>query len=266
MALENADALSDPFPLSSTLERVPDSSPIQVSLDTQYESGIPPARLRREPNLEAGVERLETALAEVGRTEANLGLLVRGLRQLSQSALSAREAHTEVLHELDELRSELTRRDAEEQSARYRTSQIEQVLSLVRHESAREREFLIEQQDSFLAEILTDHERQVSELRRQLERRPESEVIAELTLQRDQAREYAARCERERDQAWHELATGENTPAVTIRRPTLPPPPPVGGSSSSTSGAQAIASIALRAVQVPAIGAGYALSGDEVIE
>lgn len=274
MALENAESLSDPFPSSDTREREPDSSPLRVSQNTLFESGIPPARQRHELNLESGLERLETVLAEVGRSEINLGLLVRGLKHLGSSALAAREANDELMQELDALRDQLARRSEEERAAQVRTSHLERMLEVIRNETERERAFLIEQQDLFLTEILTDHDRQISELRRALgepsEPANESERIAELIAQRDQAREYATRCERERDQAWHELAIGESTPAVTMRKPTPPPmpsddtlptivPPPSGPNAS----AQPIAAIALRPAPLPA---GYSVSGDEVIE
>ena len=259
MASVNADSLSDPFPLSDALERVPDSSPLRVSLNTQFESGIPPARLRqRELTLDDGVARMESALVSVTRTEANLGLLVRGLKHLSAGALAAREANTELMHELDELRTQLTRSFDEEQATRFRMGQLEQLLDVIRHESAREREFLIEQQDLFLVEILSDHDRQLAEVRRQLQAATTGEqngTIAELTAQRDQAREYATRCERERDAAWLVLASA-------------------GAPAPSKPAATTIGSISLRAVKAPASAgsasdrpvSGYSLTGEDVSE
>lgn len=227
MALENSRTTFDPFAQDSRIERTPDSSPLRVSLNTQFESGIPPARLRDGVSLDDGVERLERALANVTRTEASLGLLLRGLRHLAADAAAARDANTGLSRELDELRVHLARSTQEEHALRYRMGQLEQLLDISRHEAAREREFLVEQQDLFLVQILSDHERQIADLRRLLReamaqsgaaREPE---IQELTVQRDQAREYATRCERERDAAWLELANSEVTPAppTIARRP-----------------------------------------------
>ncbi|MEI9950754.1 MAG: hypothetical protein WDO74_17690 [Pseudomonadota bacterium] len=274
MALENVESLSDPFALGDSAEPVPDSSPLRVNPNTLLESGIPPARQREESqgaqafdlelSLDDGVQRLEAALAHTGRTEANLGLLVRGLKQLSASAQSARAANTELMHELDELRSHLTRSQEEEHALRYRMSQLEQLLSVTRHETTREREFLIEQQDLFLVEILTDHERQVGDLQHCLresnQNKLDDQKREELIAQRDQAREYATRCERERDLAWQELATTAVSPERVQRSP---------------SGATAIGSIGLRSVSVPAPSAGseterpatgYSLSGEDISE
>jgi hypothetical protein len=268
MALDSAESAFDPFPPDHGLELAPDSSALRVSLDTQFESGIPPARLRPEPTLSAGEERLELALAEVSRTEANLGQLLRGLKHLASGAAPAREANRELCHELDELRAHLVHVNEQETALRYRMAQLEQLLDLVRHEAARERRFLIEQQDLFLVEIMTEHEQTTAELRRGLleaaSRKVEARELAELTAQRDQAREYALRCERERDLAWQELATAAS--------PTTPSPPPKSeAGTASKSGATPIGAIALKAVttgsQIPDTDrqpTGYSLSGDEL--
>src|SRR5450432_4314381 len=127
-------------------------------------------------------------------------------------------------------------------------TQLEQLLDVIRHESAHERAFLIEQQDLFLVEIMTDHDRQVADLRRSLReavtRKTDAHEVAELIAQRDQAREYATRCEHERDLAWQELATGH--------APTLTPTPTPTMDPARKSGPLAIGSIALKAVQVGA--------------
>ena len=257
------------------MEAAPDSSPLRVNPNTHLESGIPPARMREERTprlapeheltLDTGLERLELALAGVTRSEVSLALLSRGLKHLASSAALAREANTELIHELDALRTHLARTHDEEQALRFRMHQLEQLLDVIRHETSRERAFLIEQQDLFLTEIMNDHDRQVGELERMIRegasQRADSAELAELTAQRDQAREYATRCERERDLAWHELAHGaapgpDSTPPVTLRRPPSSPTAAEvvsdASDASSKPGATAIASVALRAIQVPA--------------
>ncbi|HEY0464725.1 MAG TPA: hypothetical protein VGC79_10970 [Polyangiaceae bacterium] len=281
MALENAETPSDQLALSESEEPVPGSSPLRVSTNTLLESGIPPARQREEADgqpvsdlgstLDSGIERMETALANQVRTEANLGLLARGLKHLSASAQAAREANSELMNELDELRTHLTRSHQEEQATRFRMSQLEQLLDVIRHETARERAFLIEQQDLFLVEILTDHERQIGDLHDRLreasQNKIDTDLVRELSAQRDQAREYATRCERERDLAWQELADAA--------APTPPANP--DRVQRSPSAATAIGSVSLRTLSVPASGAapdterlsersstGYSLSGEDV--
>ena len=286
MALENAESLSDPHALFDSVEE--SSSPSRVSQNTPLESAIPPARQREQTKgaptfdlalmLDGGVQRMEAALGDVGRTEANLALLVRGMKHLATSAQAALDANGELMHELDALRSHLTRSHEEEHALRFRMSQLERILDLVRREASNERAFLIEQQDLFLVEILTDHERQVSELQQRIRESSQSKLepqkLEELLTQRDQAREYAIRCERERDLAWQELAsaTTGSAPQRVQRSP---------------SGAAAIGAISLRSVAVPAQSdaleaasntapdtvrssergaTGYALSGEEIGE
>ncbi|HKO48610.1 MAG TPA: hypothetical protein VJV79_12850 [Polyangiaceae bacterium] len=256
MAPDQAESHSAPDAHGEVMEPAPSSSPLRVNANTQLESGIPPARQRHDSDsaalfgaeltLEDGVQRMEAALANVVRTEANLGLLMRGLKHLAAGAEAARTANSELMNELDELRAHLTRSREEEHALRFRMSQLEQLLSLIRHETTSEREFLIEEQDRFLLEILNDHERQLSELRQRVresrQHQPDSDKVLELIAQRDQARDYATRCERERDLAWQELAAGVATPkklsAEHIQR--------------SPSAAATIGAIGLHSVAVPA--------------
>ena len=282
MALDNAESLSDPFPVEGSQEPAPDSSPLRVSNNTLLESGIPPARLREESGttrvldheltLDLGVERMESALSNVVRTEANLALLVRGLKHLAAGAQAAREANTELILELDELRAHLTRSHDEEHALRFRMSQLEQLLDVIRSETSRERAFLIEQQDLFLVEILTDHDRQIGDLRQRLRDSSQGKVdaqrIEELTAQRDQAREYATRCERERDLAWQELANAGGAPSPA-------PAAATDRGQRSPSAPTAIGSISLRSVSVPASESArsaerpatvYSVSGEDVNE
>ncbi|HEY4105694.1 MAG TPA: hypothetical protein VGM44_17465 [Polyangiaceae bacterium] len=267
MAQDGAELVKDPFPLADRLDRAPESSSLRVSTNTQLESGIPPARSREERSLDASEERLELALAGVSRTEANLGQLLRGLKHLAAGANAAREANLELVCELDELRAHLVHVNEEEAALRHRTTQLEQLLDLARHDANNEREFLIEQQDLFLVEIMSDHDRQIAQLRSNLReaarRRMEAHEreIRELAAQRDQAREYATRCERERDLAWQELTSGQ----------TLTSNPKSEERTASKSGSKAIGSISLKAVQVGSQIAdterqptGYSLSGDEI--
>ena len=274
MAPESVETHPDPFAVSDSVEPAADSSSLRVNFNTTLESGIPPARERRnvesgilELDLEHGVQRMEAALANAVRTEANLGLLMRGLKHVATSAEAARTANTELMHELDELRSELARSQSEEHALRYRMFQLEQLLTVIRQETASERAFLIEEQDRFLREILTDHERQLHDLRQRL-RDPragtsEADEIAELKAQRDQAREYATRCERERDLAWEELATGIAPP--TERMPRSPSgAAQIGAINLRSKSASASPSTSEEKTEKERSATGYSLSGEGV--
>jgi hypothetical protein len=116
---------------------------------------------------EAG-EHIESALAECTRTEANLGSLLRGLTHLAAGATAAREANTTLLQELDALRELLGQSNEHEMSLRGRVRALEQALETSERDAALARAVLIEQEDLFLAELLTDHEREVARLERRL--------------------------------------------------------------------------------------------------
>lgn len=135
------------------------------------ESGIPPAESRysHERIVVDRIEgNLETALAESARTEANLNLLLRALEQIVSGASAARESNSMLSRELDGLREHLARSGADEMALRQRVRLLELAVDRARREAALEREFFLEQEDAFLAELLTDHEREVAELRRRL--------------------------------------------------------------------------------------------------
>jgi hypothetical protein len=134
------------------------------------ESGIPPAHLRpsRERLVDKTAECIEAALAESARTEANLNLLLRALEQIVAGASASRESNSMLSRELDSLRDVLARSSAEEMALRQRVRLLEQAVERARRDAALERAFFLEQEDAFLAEILTDHEREVAELRRRL--------------------------------------------------------------------------------------------------
>jgi hypothetical protein len=134
------------------------------------ESGIPPTHLRpsRDRLVDRTAECIEAALAESARTEANLNLLLRGLEQIVSGASASRESNSMLSRELDSLRDVLARSSAEEMALRQRVRLLEQAVERARRDAALERAFFLEQEDAFLAEILTDHEREVAELRRRL--------------------------------------------------------------------------------------------------
>src|SRR6188472_2591278 len=86
----------------------PDSGNLRVSLNTAHESGIPPARDRLlRGDADAALQQLELVLVESTRAEANLGLLIRGLKHLAAGAASAQEANTILMQELEALRDRL---------------------------------------------------------------------------------------------------------------------------------------------------------------
>jgi hypothetical protein len=149
----------------------PNPSWVRTDVDPTRESGIPPAgeRWSNERTLAARCDELaELAVAESVRTEANLSLLLRGLHHLQSGAEAARSANASLARELDTLRELLARGHAEEMALKHRVVSLELALDSSKRDAVMSRAFFIDQEDAFLKELLTDHEREVRELRRQL--------------------------------------------------------------------------------------------------
>ena len=222
-------------------EPSPDSTELRVSRDVKHESGIPPARegRRRDRSSSEADQRLEQALSDVARTEANLQSLVRGLKHLTAGATAALDSTRQLPSEIDAIRG-LVSRGSEPASAgndteaklRARVLELTKALEQSKADSRREREKFIEQEDLFLIELLDDHERRVEQLEQrvaELTKQAGGPEVAELILQRDQARAYALQCELERDLAWRDL--GVQTPAPRVGSSFPPPSDPARGAA-----------------------------------
>jgi hypothetical protein len=200
-------------------EPSPDSGNLRVSSKTAFESGIPPARdrlARRSSEADAAIEQLELVMVESTRAEANLGLLLRGLKHLSNGAESAREANAVLVQELESLRSRVAKVYEREAVLELRTHSLENALDA----AARERESWLVQEDAFLAQLLDEHEQKLFELERHHERQLGELDLAleELRTQRDSARTEVNRLIYERDTALallnEPLASTERTPST----------------------------------------------------
>jgi hypothetical protein len=213
----------------------PDSGNLRVSLDTTYESGIPPARerLSRTTNSDAALEQLEQVMVESTRAEANLGLLLRGLRHLTNGASAAQEANAVLMQELEGLRIRISKVYESESLLKQRVQSLENALDV----AARERESWLVQEDAFLAGLLDEHEQTLFNVERSHEQRlAELDLALEETrLQRDSARAEATRMIYERDAA---VALLNEPVAVTERDPSPP-------SSSPSASRAALGSITL---------------------
>jgi hypothetical protein len=202
-------------------EAGPDSGNLRVSLDTSYESGIPPARdrLARSSDSGAALEQLEQVLVESTRAEANLGLLLRGLRHLTNGASAAQEANAVLMQELDALRTRISKVYESESLLKQRVQSLENALDV----AARERDAWLLQEDAFLAGLLDEHEQKLFDVGRTHERQLAELDLAleEMRLQRDSARSEATRMIYERDAA---VALLNEPVAVTERDPSPQPP------------------------------------------
>jgi hypothetical protein len=214
-APEGADSNDEPSP---------DSGNLRVSLKTAFESGIPPARerLTRASESNAAIDQLELVLVESTRAEANLGLLMRGLKHLSAGAAAAQEANSVLMQELEALRSRLGKVYESESLLKQRVQSLENVIDA----SVRERESWLVQEDAFLAGLLDEHEQKLFDVERQHERELAELDLSfdELRRERENARTEVMRLTYERDAAVALL----NEPVASTERTPSPSPGSAG--------------------------------------
>lgn len=196
-------------------ESSPDSGDLRVSNNTAFESGIPPARERlpRHAETEQALEQLELVMVESTRAEANLSLLLRGLKRVAEGATAAQEANTVLVQELESLRLRVAKVYENEGVLQQRVQTLESALAA----TARERESWLAQEDAFLVELLEDHEHQLATIARSQDRRLAEldRSLDELREQRDLARTEVLRLTYERDAAVALL----NEPSTSTERP-----------------------------------------------
>jgi hypothetical protein len=132
------------------------------------ESGIPPGGTLARTLAARGETHAELALQACARADANLGSLLRTVQHMASAVNSARNARDEIVDELEHLRTLLGEADEEQLSLRHRTTLLEQTLERTERDAARERAFLIDEQDSFIGALWDDHAAEVAEVRRKL--------------------------------------------------------------------------------------------------
>jgi len=152
---------------SDTLRPPPDSGGEPLP---PFESGVPPMRssLSSSSLAARGEAHAQAAVSACARAEANLGSLRRTLQHLSEAVSSAEQAQEDVVMELDQLRRLLAQGDEEQLGLRHRIALLEQTLERVEREGARERAYLIEQQDTFIGGLWDEHEQELDELKQRL--------------------------------------------------------------------------------------------------
>ncbi|HWA74117.1 MAG TPA: hypothetical protein VG937_17360 [Polyangiaceae bacterium] len=148
--------------------RPPASGGQPADSNPPLESGVPPARGGSASPLGRSQAHAAAALSGCARAEANLENLLRGVQHLAAAVSNAREAKADVVHEIETLRSLLG--DAEEQqlTLKHRVALLEQALDRTERENAREKAFLLDEQDTFIAGLWDEHAQEVSDLRRRL--------------------------------------------------------------------------------------------------
>jgi len=112
---------------------------------------------------------LHAALSASGKAEASLSTLMRSIRDLSAGVSGAREANVQLLRELEAMSDLLGAANEQQLALRNRVALLEQSLERGHLEASRERAYILDQQDAFIAAMMEDHEQVVSELHREME-------------------------------------------------------------------------------------------------
>jgi hypothetical protein len=241
-------------------ESSPDSGSLRVSQNTAHESGIPPARerLARPTDTDAALEQLELVLVESTRAEANLGLLLRGLKHLAAGASAAQEANAILVQELEGLRSRMGKVYESESLLQKRVQTLENALDA----AARERESWLVQEDAFLAGLLDEHEQKLFELGRVHERKLAEMDLAfdELRRGHENAKTEVMRLTYERDAAVALL----NEPVASTERTPSPSP----ASASTRLGSVKLPKPILKSKPDVSLRplVGYSMAGDQVAQ
>jgi chromosome segregation ATPase len=120
------------------------------------------------PSPAAIAMRVEAAMAASARTEATLAELFRTAKFLSASITAARDANAELERELEVLCAVVDGAGAQRSGLERRIQRLERVVEETGRDAAREREFLVGEHDAFIASLISDHERELENLRKRL--------------------------------------------------------------------------------------------------
>lgn len=255
-------------PMGETIPPVSKSQPASARDDDPHESVTiaPPApnfedRRRHAapvPSLSSdGDQHFRAALDAGSRAGSSLSELSRIVAELSGGLGGARLANEQLVQELSTLRAMLGPATEQQLSLSQRVAQVEQQLADAGIEAERERRFLTEQHDEFIASLLDEHEEalrarteqgdtadlraEVSELAQKLVQAESARSRAEAECarareaqglaqaERDAAQARAERRERERDELRAE-ASQLRARLGTHRSASTTPPPPLTSS------------------------------------
>ncbi|HKY38120.1 MAG TPA: hypothetical protein VJN18_19390 [Polyangiaceae bacterium] len=209
--------------------------------------------------------RVRAALDAGNRAGLSLSELSKMAAELSGGVIGAKRANEQLVEELATLRAMLGAANEQQVTLKHRLAQLEQELSAAHQQAERERQFLTDQHDDFLAALLDEHEEalraahegesdtrrmdaNVSDLAQKLvqteaarmkleaECRRAHAALTEAQLQRDEAQSRAQAHERERDELRAETSmlrarlgatrsSSSATPPVVASRPPSFRPP-----------------------------------------
>lgn len=144
-----------------------DSQPPEPAPRASTKSDRPPSRPPGSGRDSSA--HLHAALSASGRAEASLSTLMRAIRDLSSGVSGAREANVQLLRELEAMSDLLGAANERQLALKNRVGLLEQSLERAHIEAQRERAYILDQQDAFIAAMMDDHEQVIAELNREIE-------------------------------------------------------------------------------------------------
>ena len=177
--------------LSSTSDGV-DSPADDGALDAFFDTmssppTVPPAtgpqRIERKPTALPSLtaqsdQHVQAALAASARAEASLNGLFRAIQHLGTGVGGAREANELLTQELEALRDMLSAANEQQLAFKQKVSTLEQALDRARQDNERDRQFLTEQHDAFIVDLMDEQEGELA--RRDLDLNVLRERLAEI--------------------------------------------------------------------------------------
>lgn len=221
------------------------------------------------PSLENSSDQHFRAAVDAGsRAGSSLSELSKIVAELSGGLSGAKLANEQLVYELSTLRAMLGSANEQQLALRHKNALLEQEVLSVQTAAQRERDFLTEQHDDFLAALLEEHEEALAarasqddtrrmspdagDLAQKLVQAESARLVAEnecararealtkLQAQRDEAQARAEKRERERDELRAEASQLRARLGTHRSMSTTPPPPVVSSRPPSFRPPQAL--------------------------
>ncbi|HEY3498563.1 MAG TPA: hypothetical protein VGK73_27925 [Polyangiaceae bacterium] len=153
-----------------TPSRPADSPQVSPAPQPEKKSDRPlPRGASERPRSAESSQHMLAAISASSRAEASLSTLMRAVRDLSSGVSGAREANVLLMRELEGMADLLGSGNERQLALKNRIALLEQQLERAHFEAESERNYILDQQDVFIAALMEDHEQVLAELHRELE-------------------------------------------------------------------------------------------------
>lgn len=148
-------------------DTIPPDSPAPDTAPLELAAAL--AAAIAHPSAAELMPKLEAAMAATARTEAALADLLRTAKFLAASISALQTANKSLMRDLEHVCAMVDGDGAQRTGLERRIQRLERVLDETAREAASERDFLVSDHDAFIATLMSDHEREITSLRKRLE-------------------------------------------------------------------------------------------------